>query len=311
MSNPRITFKVPGGLGNQLFSYYCALYAAEVTDTCVSLDFSSVDRSHYSESVPLLSINMPENQIHVNRSSLARRKSLPLLDAGRSFCERKFSKDQSYVFGPHRDSRQDVVNFLTQDFPEINGKVKIEGYFGDFGFYDAIQSQLKILSLINRSSCFLKLQDELLDSNQVAVHHRLGDFLHLSESVGVLDESYYKKSFGAARSLGYEKFLVFSNEPKKSRSMFELWGFDMNHIQWVDSRYLTHPLENLLLMGHAKSLICSNSTFSFWAAKLAIDRCEAIYYPSVFRRDQLAQVLNIPGRWNAIDSSWMTLVHAK
>jgi len=304
MSNPQITFKVPGGLGNQLFSYYCAIFTASRIGAPVELDFSSVDKSHYSSSIPLLSVSLPNQLIIISSSNNDNFESTGILNIGKRLIQRHMGSQRSQVFEPGFDSISVVSDFLDRSRERSRSRCIIEGYFGDFGFYDALEPNLKKLQLRTASQAYLGMVSKVEESNYFAVHHRLGDFLELASTVGLLGKNYYQESFELAKMSGCERFLIFSNDPTKSKEMFENWGFDLSQIIWIDSILLKSPFENLFLMGHARGLITSNSTFSFWGRKLAQERCRTIVYPKVFRKDNFTEVLNIPSTWIPVDSNW-------
>lgn len=307
MVKSEIVFKVPGGLGNQLFSYYCAVYVAQQNDFSIDMDFSSVDRSHHMTSIPLLSMHILPSRLHIMKSSLAARTEHSKLTQLRELAKR-IQAHRNYRnyrnFLPGLDSREHLDEFFEKEFKASKKALTIDGYFGDFGFYDALNPFSREVRVLNPSDYFLKLREEFQASPFAAVHHRLGDFLGLRDSVGVLDKQYYEAAFKLSREKGIRIFQVFTNDEHSSKSIFHNWGFDIGELQWIDSNVLQDPMENLLLMGSGKALIASNSTFSFWAGKLAGENCSNIFFPSEFRRDGLTQVKNIPSSWTPIESKW-------
>jgi hypothetical protein len=138
----------------------------------------------------------------------------------------------------------------------------------------------------------------------LAIHHRLGDFTELGSSVGLLSSEFYKEAIELSCDSKMKKILVFSNDPESSKSLFRNWGYVDSRISWIGPKDLPDPAETLLLMSMANSIICSNSTFSYWAAKLSSTDETSIYYPHEFRRDNLANVINIPGKWKPLASRW-------
>ena len=59
-------FRVPGGLGNQLFSYFCAIYVANILKSKSLLDLRSVDTSHFRDGIALLSLEFPQDYVSVS-----------------------------------------------------------------------------------------------------------------------------------------------------------------------------------------------------------------------------------------------------
>lgn len=305
MRRKNIVFRVPGGLGNQLFSYFCSLYVSQQIDSIVTLDFSSVDRSHFIGHVPLSSVRFQENRIRVKNLHEPSRRHSNLLNSVSSPLKHKIGIFRREVFDPGRDSINEMDRFLQSRKGSCITPITIEGYFGDFAYYDALIPELQEISLVNPSPQYLALVEEITNSNFAAVHHRLGDFVELSKSVGLLGAEYYRESIQSVRNLGSARILVFSNDVGLSKSIFLKWGIDLQDIEWVDTEILKDPLENLLLMSKFWALICSNSTFSFWGAKLAKENCKAVIYPSEFRRDRFTKVENVPSFWTAVEPHWL------
>lgn len=304
MSKSEIFFKVPGGLGNQLFSYFCAAYVVQEFDCYVELDFSSVDRSHHTTTIPLLSMEIVPKRIKIKESTLATRSVHPRLSRFKESASRFLKLKNSQIFLPGLDSKENLNQYFESEFQSRWNSLTIDGYFGDFGFYDSLDPATREVRLTEPSENFLNLREEFIRSPYAAVHHRLGDFLSLSGSVGVLGKEYYETAFRSSKEMGISHFQVFTNDSLTSQAMFRKWGFNLDEMQWIDNNYLHDPLENLLLMGSSKVLIASNSTFSFWSGKLAGKNCARIFYPSKFRRDGLTKVENIPSAWTPVESKW-------
>ncbi len=307
MVKSKLRFRVPGGLGNQLFAYFCALYAAQKIDSAIELDFSSVDRSHYTSTIPLLSMDFPHSLLNIKDGSLESKVVHPKVFRIKNFFTKAIRNQRSNVFLPGFDTREYVDEFLERDALNNKGCLTVEGYFGDFSFYNAVDSASRVVSLKNPSRQFSTLKAEFSSLPCAAVHHRLGDFLGLSESVGLLSKDFYETAFDLSRKLGITRFKIFTNDLSGSQEIFFKWGFNLKELQWIDSNILSDPLENLLLMGSSNILVSSNSTFSFWAGKLASEICTNIYYPAEFRRDGFSEVKNIPSSWIPIKSSWITV----
>jgi hypothetical protein len=291
-------------LGNQLFSYYCAIYSANRIGLPITLDFSSVDKSHFSSSIPLLSADLPKQLILLNTSPNVNFEPNRFFNVRKRQIQRRLGFRRSHLFELGHDSISEVTEYLDLSRNRNRSQTIIEGYFGDFGFYDSVEPQFQKLQLRKVSPFYLEMVAKMGNYNYCSVHHRLGDFLELANSVGLLGKKYYQESFEIAEKSGCERFLIFSNDPTKSKEIFQNWGFDLSNMTWVDSILLSSPFENLLLMGEAKGLITSNSTFSFWGGKFAHKRCRTIVYPKVFRKDNFTEILNIPSDWVPIDSHW-------
>jgi hypothetical protein len=263
-----------------------------------------VDKSHFSSSIPLLAADLPRQLILLNTSANIDFEPNGFFNDRKRQIQRRLGFRRSHLFKLGHDSISDVTEYLDLGRKRDRSRTIIEGYFGDFGFYDSVEPQFQKLQLGKMSPFYLEMVAKMGEYNYCSVHHRLGDFLELANSVGLLGKQYYRESFEIAEKSGCERFLIFSNDPTNSKEIFQNWGFDLSSMMWVDSIFLSSPFENLLLMGQANVLITSNSTFSFWGGKLAHERCRTIVYPKVFRKDNFTEILNIPSGWVPIDSHW-------
>jgi hypothetical protein len=302
----RATVLVPGGLGNQLFSYFLALYVKENTIAAVQLDFSNTDRIHYKNSISLLDFDLNFTELE-----LAKKSKSAVFQSSKIFQNRvckkiasKINENRLILFRPGFDSKNHVHDFLETWQESSRFDIKIDGYFGDFAFYDHLKEKTRALELLNPSKKFRELSLRIESLQSVAIHHRLGDFVDLSESVGLLGKKFYSEAINQALSCGYKNLLVFSNQPKLSKEIFKSWGLSDSKINWIGPESIDSPAETLVLMSKASSIICANSTFSFWAAKLAEKSNSKIYFPASWRRDKVEGIRSIPSQWTPIASDW-------
>ena len=297
-------FRVPGGLGNQLFSYFCAIYVANLLKSKSLLDLRSVDTSHFRDGIALLSLEFPQDYVSVSNewrsdfflSPLYKRlhgKVNPILNPGRV-----------KTFEPGHDSKGDLDEYLASldnDFPKSR---TINGYFADFAFYDSLSDDTRLLRLRQPTSQFKLLSKSFDNHRTIAIHHRLGDFLGLGQSVGILSRKYFLDALDKADVNDFENVVVFSNDQEKSKFLLNAWGVKSKRFTWLGPENLVNPAETMLLMAKAGSIICSNSTFSFWAAKLSSENISKIYFPSQFRKDNFGEVHTLPESWVPVHSSW-------
>ena len=302
----RATILVPGGLGNQLFSYFMALYVKENTIAAVELDFRNTDRVHYKNSISLLDFDLNFTELE-----LAKKSKRTVFKSSQIFQSTaykkivgKIDKKRSILFRPGFDSKNHVHDFLETWQGSHRFKIKIEGYFGDFAFYDHLKEKTRALELLNPSKKFRELSLRIESLQAVAIHHRLGDFINLSESVGLLGKKFYSEAINQALSFGCKNLLIFSNQPKLSKAIFESWGLTDTKIDWIGPETIRSPAETLVLMSKASAIVCANSTFSFWAAKLSEKSNSKIYFPALWRRDKVEGIRSIPRQWTPIATDW-------
>jgi hypothetical protein len=297
-------FRVPGGLGNQLFSYFCALYVAQSFNSKSVLDLRSVDTSHFRNGIALLSLDMPQEYISISNASRSSLIPSPLYERFKVKFASLTNSERIKTFEPGFDSKAYVDEYLDSLGNDFSKSRTINGYFADFAFYDSLPDTTRLLRLRKPTNHFMLLSKSFDNHRSVAVHHRLGDFLELGQSVGILSKKYYSDALDEVIPGNFEKIVVFSNDTEKSKFLFDTWGIKSPKFSWLGPQDLVDPAETMLLMSKANSIICSNSTFSFWAARLSDEGASKIQYPAQFRKDDFGSVHNVPERWIPVHSSW-------
>jgi hypothetical protein len=298
-------FRVPGGLGNQLFSYFCANYVANTLCTKVSLDLRSVDQNHFQNGIALTSLEFPEDCVSISEARGSSFILTPLQNQFKVKIASRLDLLRVKTFEPGQDSKVHVdeyINSLSNYFLKLR---MISGYFADFAFYDSLPDKYRALSLKEPTNDFKMLSKSFNNHRSIAVHHRLGDFLELGQTVGILSKEYYSDALDQAILGDFEKVVVFSNDTEKSKFLFNTWGLRNPKFTWLGPEDLIDPAETMLLMSKANAIVCSNSTFSFWAARISSEKVAKMYYPSSFRRDDFSRVHNLPESWVPVQSNWI------
>jgi hypothetical protein len=298
-------FRVPGGLGNQLFSYFCALYVANSINSKCALDLRSVDTSHFRNGVALLSLDIPRDYISIDNARRSSFISSPLYERFKVKFTSLTNSGRVKTFEPGYDSKAQVDEYFYSIGNDFSKSRTINGYFADFAFYDSLPDVTRLLRLRKPKKHFELLSNSFDNHRSLAVHHRLGDFLELGQSVGILSKKYYSDALDEVIPDDFEKIVIFSNDTEKSKFLFDTWGIKSPKFSWLGPKDLVDPAETMLLMSKANSIICSNSTFSFWAARLSSQGASKIQYPAQFRKDNFVAVQNLPKHWTPIDSNWM------
>ena len=302
----KITVLVPGGLGNQLFSYFFALYLKSKVRATVTLNFSNVDKSHYKSSISILAFDLSQSGLKIDKISNSRLLELRqwmMLKVYKRLV-RKLRKKSHHVFEPGKDKPSNIDDFLDAWTSSKKYKVKLDGYFGDFFYFDNLNEKNRKIEILNPSGVFLNYCAQFRLNNVLAIHHRLGDFLELQNSIGLLGRRYYAEALERSQYLQFSKVVIFSNQTEISKEIFLSWKILHREVEWLGPEDLSNPAETLILMSKANAIVCSNSTFSFWAAKFADLSRSQIFYPDKWRMDGLEGVGSISNEWSPIKSDW-------
>lgn len=135
------------------------------------------------------------------------------------------------------------------------------------------------LELITKSKEFLEIEHFLSSANRpfvIAVHIRLGDFRTWHDGEFLLGADYYIKRINLVRiEQPNAQIWLFSDEPFEAQKMLEGIGAEIYNIS--DTHKFSN-VEEMRLLSLSDALICSRSTFSWWAAFWNQNQ-NSIFYP--------------------------------
>lgn len=151
---------------------------------------------------------------------------------------------------------RDVIGFFEKRFnfdeiPKQLGSISLNGYFQSLKYFEDYKDDfIEELSLPD-------IDTEWMGEKSVAVHVRRGDYLQHSKIHMVCDHEYFKKNL--QNFLGYETN-IFSDSHDIVKDEFKNTGGRI-----IDGG---SELIDLTLMSQHDNIICSNSSFSWWASLL-------------------------------------------
>lgn len=311
----RYCVRLPGGLGNQLFSFFAANYIAFRTKAPVLLDFSSIDYSHHRNDKFDISFfgldfsNPLHHSLHLQERGASWTYTLRLQIAKRNIVPAKFLGISSFPL--NKDRLEDLDKFcdeILRSSPCIPISRIVEGYFGDFRMYDKYISENHFqLKLKNGSSTCHSLKLYMKNHSILGIHIRLGDFKSHPDSIGLLGDSYYSESIRhLLNQKDFSEIWVFSDSLSEVGQRVRKWQIPNGiTVRFIDG--LANPCEELWLLSHCNGIVTSNSTFSFWAAKFHSSNkdLDLVCIPSFFRKDNTTYISGIPSSWTAIHPAWI------
>jgi hypothetical protein len=290
-------FSLSGGLGNQLFIFYAAIYFQEKHRARVSFDISdllNVEILHPGINVfdlGFLKQEMISKELRISRDFPGRDKLI------------RVSEKMKYVLGfvdPRVYKISEVGYF---NFSHLPCRTKrIEGYFQSWRYFSELNSK-PILNpdLIARPSDWFQQQRFLLEKNEfAALHVRRGDYkLSKNRKNGLLSPTYYLSVINNIPS--DMEILVFTDEES------DIWE-ELNslapRLKVMRPPENSDPIESLILMSLASHIAIANSTFSWWAAMIAqVDT--VVYAPKKWFEIGDDPVDLLPQHWIKIPSDWI------
>ena len=238
--------KLCGGLGNQLFQYA----------------FGRVQRKYYGTEVQYALVWYNKKR-SIDRPFILNKFKVDVKT--RPFMSGKIIRDP-HIFNPDL-LKEDNCNFI--------------GYWQQKEYY------INILPILRKEFCvkeelyteaFLKLREDIINSNSISVHIRRGDLL-INGRDYAQPLNYYNEALHIMKSLKSDcKVFVFSDDLPWCRENFK----DVTFVSLVE--YLDFELMKL-----CKHQIIANSTFSWWASLLNDNPTKTIIAPVKWRMKEAEQ----------------------
>lgn len=142
--------------------------------------------------------------------------------------------------------------FNFDEIPHHNGNISLNGYFQSLKYFEEYREKfVDKLQLPNTKI-------DWIDEKNVAMHVRRGDYLMHHDIHLVCNTNYFIKCL---EEFPDYQVNVFTDSPEYIQKEFA--GYDFNIIHTGDE------LLDLTLMSHHDNMICSNSSFSWWASLLS------------------------------------------
>ena len=315
-----LSSNLAGGLGNQLNCYFAALYFAQKYDyRFVTLNSGTANTIHVSPT-SLTSILPEEIKMKSSKPITIKLEhqatNLLLNGVLRSLGPSFFSVsqfvrgilDDSNYLSLHKDSYH---KFLNESFKRvsINGtrNIRLNGFFPSQRLYQELEPDLhsteSILNFSNIPTGDIIPFEDINSYPYCVLHLRVGDF-HLSgrNTFGVLDEKYYLDAISRIRR-EYPKISIWAvsdDEQLASKIYSTVLSKDVYLIRGLDKQ---SPLTTFEFIRNANVVICANSSFSFWAARLS-SRIEKAFIPAKPHLS-IAGMKCLPNHWVQVDNGFL------
>ncbi|CAG7599924.1 alpha-1,2-fucosyltransferase [Rhodococcus opacus] len=276
-----IVARLTGGLGNQMFQYACARTIADAEDKKLVLDARRLDLPgmrkyelsnfcvRYDELVRSVPVSPKKSWLgrRIQSRNAARHEPPPLLEA--------------------HDYRESDPTSQTTD---VNGAIRVIGFWQSPNYFfqnPGIQSDLSLTE-----SRLAEYSNSLPSSRYAIIHVRRGDYLHKKnrKTHQILGIEYYQDAIALIeqKQPGVPIYAV-SDDPE--------WVSEQNLPLTVLSG--ESPLQDFYWISKASSIVCANSTFSWWAAWLS--SAAVIALPSSWE-PLASDSARLDSRWHIIDN---------
>ena len=262
--------KLRGGLGNQLFQWATGYSLAKRLGVRLHL--------HGQDITKIRSSVLGEREFELNYFGLRLSQLDEALGLLRDIQNRGLGQfGQAVKSSLHRE----------QDFqfnPELlatNTPHTLVGYFQSWKYFasDFAAIRQSLVPTKERQTHLNSLLQSMPSADWVGIHIRRGDYLKVG-TMSVLDSAYFLRAMSVleTRFQNLPK-VVFSDDIESAREVFP--GGDL----YLGPREVPSSGDSLMLLSMSRALVCSNSSFSWWAAFLSPDRHEKVIFPNTWFPD--------------------------
>jgi hypothetical protein len=283
-----ITVDLVGGLGNQLFGLAFGSSISRRLQCDLTLDTSLINFG--SNSSRVLELNNFDFKLKFQQSLLTK---FPLIS--------KSSLTKRVITALIMRTKDTINEKNIGETHKYKCGSNYSGYFQDWMYADAIlmegnKFEIEIFDLSRNLKFYV---NDLLKSNPILVHVRLGDYLKYSDVYEILPEEYY---LTAIRKLREDQgaipvWLVAEDKDHVKNTYPNLYNLTD---KIIDRSSPIEDFECFYLMTRSKNLVASNSTYSLWASWFALNRNANVIVPGEFKvSGQASQIID--GRWESID----------
>lgn len=306
----QIIVALAGGLGNQLFQTSAALDLRN--DERILLDQSLGEpRLNGKFEAEILSFNLPKYFEKIERRAEHRfcKKTYRLvLRMGLRKRNGKFSVTEQFVIflaqivlSFHFKVHCKIICNIGVGFSPLkksNKSMLLIGYFQSFRYSEQpkVINVMKTFELYDGSAKFNLKRKEAQRLEPAIFHVRLSDYIN-EPTIGVLSVNYFQSAIREITRLNVRPIWVFSDDPEKARTFFELDS--LGDIEFFGPDDFS-TLETLELMKNGSSLTISNSTFSWWAARLSSPQTRIVIAPEPWFSGQADPIDLIPYGWRRL-----------
>lgn len=295
-TSAEVRFELVGGLGNQLFIYFASRYFTSKTGIRTSLDLSTIGTGGTNHGRSILDFDLKGNFIESNGKnpfSIRRRISARIIP--------RFPRLRGIALKISRNYVSDVLGY-DQKLLSIKAGTIVHGYFQSWKYFENFQkTEDAHLRLVRYSKWYRDTLELMNLTNPTVIHIRIGDYLPLRESFGILGGSYYLRALDYLKTHETFPIWVFSDDLEMAKKILLESG--ISSTVYISPPEGTPASESMMMMSNAKRIIIGNSTFSWWAAMFGCGDKKVVFPKPWFRNSEEPQGL-IPPSWTGIKSSW-------
>jgi hypothetical protein len=278
VSPDKISVHLSGGLGNQMFQYMAGYALSKQASKQLIVN------QNWFYNPWLLHKNNPA---YLSKRKMDSLQFLTISDAQRDRFptprDGRFERGVARLTEVKRRSLgiASEQSFIAGEWADARGIRRLVGFFMSPKYFLGLDPTDVFRNLaVPLSSWSTQFLGALISQRSIGVHIRLGDYVFLGDKV-IPQEEYFLSGIDLLKAnMGSNsKVYLFTDDPIKLKQLFPKL-IEIGEI--ISSPLHTTSVENLLLLSKCGGFVCSNSTFSWWAATLSNAPAEWIVRPSYF-----------------------------
>jgi hypothetical protein len=284
-----IIVKIYGGMANQLFQYAAGYALAKYHNVALKLDISYFQEMNEDTKREFELSKFPIDYTIATQEEI---------DQVFKFRSMDYAWNKLIPLGKKRFYGEKKPGYYDSFF-NLGDTVYLRGYFQSEKYFakhkQLIIEQFKI-NTVNFKHLLPQAQT-LSNSNSVALHIRLGDYLNptLSGIMAPFNLDYYKKAIALIKQkISNPSFYIFSDQINLAK---ELLDVEIDAI-YVDASISKNADQDFFLMQSCQHQIITNSSFSWWAAYLNQYPQKIVIAPQKWYKDHFGDATNLfPDNW--------------
>ena len=293
----KVTIRLMGGLGNQMFEY-AALRNLQLKNNCdAQIDLVGITNKTHNI-YGLDKLNIPK-EIKVVNNTRSIKGFITYLLYGFYWVflsKNKVGIKFMAMIEPYLNSigiYLVVDGYVKIDDIKVNNNYMV-GYFQSKNYFkdneSLIRDELQVSVKLDGKN--KKIYTEMNKENSVCIHIRRGDYV--GSFFEVCTKDYYLDAVKLMnKKVKKAKYYVFSDDINWVKENIDLG--DATYIDWKNNQY-----EDLKLMSNCKHFIMSNSSFSYFAQFLSLNKDKVVVAPSKwFNNNKKIDIYE--DNWNLID----------
>jgi hypothetical protein len=314
----KVLVQITGGLGNQLFQFAAGLSMVEGDPNLLAIEQKlGKPRSASKSTADIFGFTWPNpiSIIQVNQGKVSE-----FMSRVTGYCLRMGVKPSkleskrcvkgtvlllaSLLISTFLRKKRNVVIGQGVGYSKINNNHSnsyLIGYFQSYKYAEKNRQYLLKAKIQNVGPELEELNLAAIEEIPLVVHLRFGDYL-LEENFGIPSREFY--STGIRRLLdrgGCKSIWVFSDDLPKAREKLDLkYTLPIRWINSVDDSVVS----TLQAMRLGQAYVIANSTFSWWAAYLALNLSAEVVAPSPWFMGMEDPKELIPPNWEQIDAGF-------